>query len=102
MYELVSIMYTVLYSVCVNADLLTPDHVASTLERTDESQYYLMPSRLVCPQCDIEIIVPNQAQVSISNDGRCAAGSTHGPADTHNTMQGGVPVHVHDQACMLT
>ena len=70
MYELVSIMYTVLYSVCVNADLLTPDHVASTLERTDESQYYLTPSRLVCPQCDIEIIVPTKHRlVSVMIEG---------------------------------
>ena len=70
MYELVSIMYTVLYSVCVNADLLTPDHVASTLERTDESQYYLTPSRLVCPQCDIEIIVPTKHRlVSVMMEG---------------------------------
>ena len=62
-------MYTVLYSVCVNADLLTHVHVASTLERA-ESQYYLMPSRLVCPQCDIEIIVPTKHRlVSVMMEG---------------------------------
>ena len=62
-------MYTVLCSVCVNADLLAHDHVASTLERA-ESQYYLTPSRLVCPQCDIEIIVPTKHRlVSVMMEG---------------------------------
>ena len=57
-------MYTVLYSVCGNADLLAHDHV------TLENQYYLTPSRLVCPQCDIEIIVPTKHRlVSVMMEG---------------------------------
>ena len=53
---ILSIMYTVLYGVCVNADLLIHDHFASTLEHAE----YLMPSRLVCPQCDIEKSIPTE------------------------------------------
>ena len=34
-YQLVSIMYTVLYCVCMNTDLLIHDHVASTLEHAE-------------------------------------------------------------------
>ena len=57
-------MYTVLDCVCVNVDLLMHDHVASTLEHA-ESQYYLMPSRLVCPQCDIEKSIPTEHRLVI-------------------------------------
>ena len=45
---MVHIMHTVLYGVCVNADLLTHEHVASTSEHAESC---------ICPQCVIERLV---------------------------------------------
>ena len=101
---LVSIMYTVLYGVCLNVDLFIHDRVAtSTLEHA-ESQQYLMPSRLVCPQCDAEKSIPTEHRLvthanhllyitspSIMMEGIQQTQHTDLHI-THNTMQGSVPL----------
>ena len=88
-YQLVSILFCTVF--------------ASTLEHA-----YIKPSRLVCPQCDIEKRIPTE--VTHTNHLlyiTCPSIMMEDIQQTEHTdlqiqMQGSVPLHVHEQACMHT